>query len=226
MADLQHSKNLCVTQVPLFQDLPNVELTQINNLVVHQYLTPGTLVFSPLMTSRLVIVHTGKIKVYQLNANGQEQVLRILGAGDVEGEALLFGDLTSTVYGEVLKAGEMCTLSGTDFQVLLANKPQMALQLLDQYHQKTKQLERQLSYLSINNKERRVGTYLVDQVKSQGQQQITLPMKLKDLATYLALTPETLSRNLARLSQKKYLKQHLRQVEILNLAALQANLFD
>ncbi|MFL1695554.1 Crp/Fnr family transcriptional regulator [Weissella kandleri] len=226
MAELQQSQHLCVTQVPLFQGLPNVELAQINNLVVHQYLTPKTLVFSPLMVSQLVIVHTGKIKVYQLNANGQEQVLRVLGTGDVEGEELLFGDLPSTVYGEVLKAGEICTLSGDDFQALLATKPQMALQLLDQYHQKTKQLEQQLGYLSINNKERRVGTYLVDQVESQGQQQITLPMKLKDLATYLALTPETLSRNLARLSQKKYLKQHLRQVEILNLAALQANLLD
>ena len=46
-------------------------------------------------------------------------------------------------------------------------------------------------------------------------------MKMKDLATFLGTTPETLSRKLKLLEQKKLIKKNHKQVRLLDIDALE-----
>ena len=56
----------------------------------------------------------------------------------------------------------------------------------------------------------------LDQLMAQqGSATVTLPLKLKYLATYLGTTPETLSRQLTKLTQAGQISRHRRQVRVL-----------
>ena len=50
---------------------------------------------------------------------------------------------------------------------------------------------------------------------------VVIPMKLKDLATFIGTTPETLSRKLKLLEQKKIIKKNHKQIRILDVDALE-----
>ena len=57
--------------------------------------------------------------------------------------------------------------------------------------------------------------YLNHLVAKQGSTLVTLPLKLKDLSSYLGTTPETLSRKLAQLQKSGQIDRHLRQIRVL-----------
>ena len=64
-----------------------------------------------------------------------------------------------------------------------------------------------MSYLSLSRTEDRLYSYLSDLALAEGNDTITLPLTLKDLAAYLGTTPETISRMFAKLIKKEQVKK-------------------
>ncbi|MDC6113005.1 cyclic nucleotide-binding domain-containing protein, partial [Limosilactobacillus reuteri] len=65
------------------------------------------------------MVVLGQMKVYKLNKDGKEHIIRIIGAGDYGGENYLFDLQNTTVYGIALTKTEVCILYKADFHKLL-----------------------------------------------------------------------------------------------------------
>ena len=78
------------------------------------------------------------------------------------------------------------------------------------------QLEKQANLINIESVESRVATYLLDLMKVTNQTQVMIPMKLKELATFIGTTPETLSRKLKKLEEAGLIERQGRAISILN----------
>ncbi|WP_413476874.1 Crp/Fnr family transcriptional regulator [Latilactobacillus fuchuensis] len=209
-------QHICAQLVPIFNQLDHDSLIKISQITQHEVVAKGTQVFSPVMADRLVILAKGQIKVYQLAATGKEQLLRIMEPGAFEGEKALFTKQETTIYGEALTDSTLCTLSRTAFQKLLLTYPTISLSLLEDAADKMTQLERQANLINIESVESRVATYLLDLMKVTNQTQLMIPMKLKELATFIGTTPETLSRKLKKLEEAGLIERQGRAIRILN----------
>lgn len=218
MTDEQH---ICAEIVPIFSHLDRDSLVKISAVTHHEHVKKGTLVMSPMDQKRLVILAKGSIKVYQLSTAGKEQLLRMMEPGDFEGEKLLFKTEDEPLYGEVLQDSTICTLSRSAFQQLLLAYPEISLKLLEATTDKMTRLEKQANLINIESVESRIVTYLLDLAKASGETEVMIPMKLKELATYIGTTPETLSRKLKQLERHALIKRNGRKIAILDYENLE-----
>lgn len=218
MTDEQH---ICAEIVPIFSHLDRDSLVKISAVTHHERVKKGTLVMSPMDQKRLVILAKGSIKVYQLSTAGKEQLLRMMEPGDFEGEKLLFKTEDEPLYGEVLQDSTICTLSRSAFQQLLLAYPEISLKLLEATTDKMTRLEKQANLINIESVESRIVTYLLDLAKASGETEVMIPMKLKELATYIGTTPETLSRKLKQLERHALIERNGRKIAILGYENLE-----
>lgn len=218
MTDEQH---ICAEIVPIFSHLDRDSLVKISAVTHHEHVKKGTLVMSPMDQKRLVILAKGSIKVYQLSTAGKEQLLRMMEPGDFEGEKLLFKTEDEPLYGEVLQDSTICTLSRSAFQQLLLAYPEISLKLLEATTDKMTRLEKQANLINIESVESRIVTYLLDLAKASGETEVMIPMKLKELATYIGTTPETLSRKLKQLERHALIERNGRKIAILDYENLE-----
>lgn len=209
------AEELCVRLVPLFNQLSIERQRQVEQLVRKRHVRRGTIVVSPNDSNRLVIVEHGQGRLYQLSESGEEQVQRVLSTGDYVGETWLLGVTNNSSYVEMTTDSDICVLDRAEFTQLIQSHVDIALKLLAGQAQTIADLQEQTQLMGLPSIEERLATYLNQQVAKQGTNLITLPLKLKDLSSYLGTTPETLSRKLNQLQKAGKIDRHLRQVRVL-----------
>lgn len=211
------AEELCVRLVPLFNQLSIDLQRQIERLVHHQHVRRGTVVISPDNSNRLVIIEQGQGRLYQLSATGEEQVQRILNTGDYVGETWLLGVTNSNNYVEMMKDSNICVLDHSDFTRLIQAHSDIALKLLAGQALTIDNLRQQTQLMGLPSIESRLAMYLNQLVAKQGSSLVTLPLKMKDLSSYLGTTPETLSRKLTQLQKVGKIDRRLRQIRVKEL---------
>lgn len=209
------AEELCVRLVPLFNQLDLEKQRQIERLVHHQHVARRTIVVSPSDSDRLVIIKSGQARLYQLSATGEEQVQRSLTTGDYVGETWLLGITNQNSYVEMMTAGDICVLIRTDFTSLIQQHGDLAIRLLAGQAATIAALRKQTQLMGLPSIEERLASYLNQLVAQQGNSLITLPLRMKDLSSYLGTTPETLSRKLAQLQKRGQIERHQRRVRVL-----------
>lgn len=184
----------CVQLVPIFKELADEQLDTIETIVQHHHFPAGSTIFSaddPL--DSLMILANGQVKVYQLAANGREQLLYLLQTGDIDGEALVPTDV--------------CSIRRADFQALMQQYPSISINVLNVFGRRLTQLERQTTSTATESVEARLANYLTETAAALKTDAFKLPLKKKDLATFLGTTPESISRKLALFERQGLITQ-------------------
>lgn len=213
--------HLCVTLVPLFNHLDKEDQARINQLLHHQVFQKGEQITTPTDEAQLVIVASGNLKVYQLSAAGREQLLRVVEPGGYEGENLLFGASNDNLFSEALQETEVCILKQADFKQLLIDYPKLSLKLLEINAKKMTKVEQQSQFLTMEKIEERLAVYLLDLSIAENSDEVTIPMKMKELAAFLGTTPETLSRKMKLLEKRQLILRKGYQIKLLNKDGLE-----
>ncbi|KRN02120.1 Crp-like transcriptional regulator [Levilactobacillus senmaizukei DSM 21775 = NBRC 103853] len=214
----------CVSQVPIFQSLAEEQLLSVAQVTRPIHAVRGGAVFNAGEVSQtLYIVNTGQVRLYHLSAEGKEQVLRVLNPGDFVGEIALFTDEIHGSYAEATMTTELCTISRESLTNLISRMPPLSMHLLGALADRLKAAERQATLMAIPDALPRLAGYL--QVLSHDQSGVVdLPMSKQDLAAYLGMTPESLSRKLHQLVSDGVIETiGRRQIKVLavnDLAAL------
>lgn len=199
--------DLCVRQVPIFNHLSLPHLEQIEGLVHHTHFAKNsTLYMADSPADALYIIHAGQVKIVHGSANGREQVLRILQAGDFDGDRALFADALHAGTAEAVTPVTACVLRKQDFQQLLAEYPAISLAVMRELAKRVDQLEAQTTLTATASVGARVAHFISSQADEHGDR-FKLPMKKKDLADFLGTTPETLSRKLTDLAAQGVISQ-------------------
>lgn len=210
MAHLAHNHTAedCVELVTIFQSLSEEDTKTVASLVNDKHFESGEYIYQagdPADT--LTIVAHGQAKVFQIAANGKEQMLRILQTGDFDGEAALFSNEDRTSFAQALMPTDVCQIRRSDFQKLMKSSPELAVNMVNAFGQRIVQLEQQTTEAATSSVESRLASYLLETSAGLKQEEFELPLKKKDIATYLGTTPETISRKLSSLAKDELIEK-------------------
>jgi len=194
LADCRHC---AVRSLSIFANLAPPELEAIENLVVPITRPAGQLLFNQGDPIRHVfIVSGGTVKTFKLLPDGRRQITGFLQAPD------LLGLSGSTTYGfgaEAVNQVRLCQLSRRDLDDLLQRWPHLGRRLLSLTRDELAAAHEQILLLGRKDARERVASFLVglgERATRVGTDSTTvaLPMTRNDIADYLGLTLETVSR--------------------------------
>lgn len=195
------SPHHCAQLVPIFKTLSTQQLQLIDQIVHHHHFATGDFLYQegdP--TTALTIVASGQAKAFQTTVAGKEHLLYLLQTGDIDGEAALFSDDRHySVSAQALTPTAVCSIERREFQNLLLKYPPINLQVLKALGHKLLGVETRATKANTASVADRLADYLTETAASLDTNQFQLPLKQKDLATFIGTTPETVSRLLARL---------------------------
>lgn len=219
----QQDRAELVAQVPLFASLdPEIIFEIAGRVQPRDYAAKEMLYTAGSDNSSLLIVHHGKVKTYRISESGHEQVLRVLGPGDFLGENTLLAPGVMDHFAQTLETAEVCYLSGDDFKDYLLQYPEVSYQMLTALSSRLGQTESQVSTMGGDTVDKRVAQYLLTTAQEKGTADLRLAMSKKDLASFLGITPETLSRKLAAFESSGWITlTGQRGVTILDASALE-----
>lgn len=199
---MSHSPIKCVQGAPIFKGLDDAAISELAKISVHQQLfKKGSVLYDPTsQLDRMMIVDSGRVKVYQLNENGKEKVLYMLRGGGIDSEAALFANRKHFNYAEAVADTRICSIGRDDFQALLRREPDVAFNLLNILGDRLTELESVNALTGNLTAKNRVLVYLQQIGQEKQAAEFDLPVRKKELASFLGITPETLSRQLHQLA--------------------------
>ncbi|MFY9175167.1 MAG: Crp/Fnr family transcriptional regulator [Peptococcia bacterium] len=197
--DNSHSN--CIKSVPIFKELNQDEMLEIAHITSARTYKKGEMVYmAGNEGGTLFVLHTGRVKIFRLNASGKEQVIRIIGPGEFMGELSLFSSVPLTDNAEVLEASTMCVIEGKKLKELMAKYPSIAFKVMEELSRRLEKVENLVEAINLNTVEQRVAQELL--ALSDGQNEIVLNMTKGDLASQIGMSQETLSRKLASFQEE------------------------
>lgn len=214
--DLQQALE-CVNLVPMFHSLPEDQKTEVAKLVVQHHYPKGTIIYlAGDKVGHFMILEAGQVKISQVAANGKEQLLKVLQPGDFDGEAALFNGDQRNVTATALVDSNVCQIEQGAFQKLLQKSPQLSVSLLATMSQQINSLQEEKTLSSTADMAGKLSKYLVETGAALDENPFKLPLKKKDIATYLGTTPETISRTFKQLTSKGLIEAKGSQVKIID----------
>ena len=150
------------------------------------------------------LVRAGRVKIFKMSAEGNEQVLTVCGPGKIFAEAALFKMTTYPASAEALEETALLFVEKAVLLDALRREPEMALRMLVGMAERLQSLVKLVEDLTLRDARSRTARYLttlVDPAAGSPQQQ-RLPVSQALLARMLGLTNETLSRTMKVLREE------------------------
>lgn len=146
-------------------------------------------------------ITSGSVRVYKLLADGRRQITGFLFAGDFLG--LATGE-TYVFSAEAIEPATACRFGKADYRALIRETPALEAALLDRANHELAAAQNQMLLLGRKTAAERLATFLLDlpaldPSRGTAAGQVRLPMTRSEIADYLGLTIETVSRVLTRL---------------------------
>lgn len=207
--------------------LAGAGLRRLNAISDQRDFIPGdTLAREGDPATQLFNITAGVVRVHKLLPDGRRQIIGFLFPGDFLG--LATGDRYA-FSAEAVTKGSACRFPRKAYQRLLVELPDLEMSLLDRTADDLRVAQEQLLLLGRKTAIERFASFLLDlsardRRAGGGGLEIQLPMTRAEIADYLGLTTETVSRVTSRLKARgviRLLTMHsLRIVKPAELAAL------
>jgi CRP/FNR family transcriptional regulator len=171
------------------------------------------------------VVRSGSVKSYQLSHEGDEIVSGFYLPGEILGLDALSSEKHSG-FAMALEDSRTCEIPFKDFVTMLQSSPklnQVMLRLLSEEMAETRELLLVVGRLDART---RVALFLMSMSRrlarrNQDPNQFRLTMDRRDIANYLGLTIETVSRTLSALQREKVIEVRGKLVSVLDRPALE-----
>ena len=210
-----------LSRVPLFAMLGPADLREIARMSRVQHLSAGEGIVSPgEAADRFFVILSGRVKVYQLSARGDEQILHIYGGGATFGEAAMWGAGTYPAHADAAAKGEVLVVTREALGRLIGRRPELAMAMLAGLSRKLQEFTRLIESLSLKEVPARLAAAILELAREQQSGSIELAESKRELAARLGTIAETLSRALARLKAEGLIAVSGRRITILDAAGL------
>lgn len=153
-------------------------------------------------------ISSGSIRVYKLLPDGRRQIIGFLFAGDFLGLAV--GD-TYVFSAEAMEPASLCRFRKSAFRALIRDNPSLERALLNRTSNELAAAQNQMLLLGRKTAIERVANFLLDlpghdPLRPTQTDHVRLVMTRGEIADYLGLTIETVSRVLTRLKNKDVIR--------------------
>lgn len=198
------------------------ELLQLSRIARRRLVSAGTVVAWEGDDNGLCAsVVTGALKLLKTTSDGREQAVGLLGQGDFFGQPFSkSGHLTAIALSDT----ELCVFPRGPFEQAMDDQPRLERALLERTMRSLNEArERQLT-LARKGAQARIAGFLLDLLAGRAGGVIELPMSRGDIADYLGLTIETVSRQFTELKNGGIIAAERggRTVRVRDVAALQS----
>lgn len=197
---------LCARKVSLFSNMDDAQLQTILTLIERKHYKKGeTILNQGDPFDRLYIINSGNLKACTFGEDGKEQILYILNEGDSIGELSLLKREIANYDLIAMKTSHLCTIPKNRFDIFLKDNPEMMFALLESAHEKITSLEKLVTAISSPDADIRLKFLIQRLCKQNGKVtpegiRLTLNLTREDMANFVGVTRETISRKLSSLS--------------------------
>jgi len=197
--------------------IDEADLDRLDGLAQHLSLQAGeALTRADDPADHVFNITSGSVRVYKLLPDGRRQITGFLFAGDFLG--LATGD-TYVFSAEAIEPVTACRFRKSDYRRLIRETPALETTLLDRATHELAAAQNQMLLLGRKTALERVSTFLLelpahDPARRGPDGRVHLPMTRAEIADYLGLTIETVSRVFTRLKTRGVIR-------LLSLTALQ-----
>jgi len=172
----------------------------------------------------LYAVRSGSFKSVVVAANGDSQITSFTFPGEILGLDAYKGR-AHTSYAEALETSAVCMLPFDQLESLAQKIPALQRHVYSIFSEEIQQENEILLLLGKRSAEMRLAAFMINISSRYSQRgysasQFHLSMSRGDIANYLGLTIETVSRLLNRLQKSGVIRVTQRQIEITNMLAL------
>jgi CRP/FNR family cyclic AMP-dependent transcriptional regulator len=215
-----------VRQAPLFAALEDEAAAALQASMVDVSLRRGqVLFFEGEEGDRLYIVSSGKIKLGRTSSDGRENLLAVLGPGEMFGELSLFDPGPRTATATAVTDARLKGLGHDDLHPWLDSRPEVAAPLLKALAQRLRRTNENLADLVFSDVPGRVAKALLDLAKRFGVQaddglHVTHDLTQEELAQLVGASRETVNKALAEFQQRGWIRHEARAVVLLDVERL------
>jgi len=212
-----------ISAIPLFNGLPEDQLSAIRQIAVEKQFNKGQTIFSEGdETKGFFVVVDGRVKIYKVSSEGKEQILHIFEAGQSFGEVTVFTGQQLPANAQTLSKTRILLFPRSAFVDLITANPSLALNLLAIMSKKLRQFATQIENLSLKEIPARLASYLIYLAEEQGTEDaVKLNVSKGQLASLLGTIPETLSRIFAKLSGQNLIRVEGPRISLLDRQGLE-----
>lgn len=192
--------------LPFLKHLPEDRLTELGDCVRTRHYSRNQIILHAEETDRyMYIVTAGTVKVVQSSDKGRESILAIHKRGDFFGEMGILDGQTSPATVIALEETTLALISRTDFHELFLTDPEISRQIITFLCGRLRDSWLMRQVQSAGNAEERILALLRHMAERHGvrdQRGIILTMRLthQEIAEFVSLSRETVSRLMARLA--------------------------
>lgn len=198
----------CTGTIPIFQSLSYEELVKIAANITHKQFKKGEiLVHEGEKSDTLFIIRKGRIKLLKITLQGKEQILNILTNGDFFGELNIFNmNAIANFSAYAMENIEVCMLEQSKMNQIILDNPSISLKLLKIVTERLVHTENLVQNLATKNPEIRVINMILEFCEKYGSKTnegivILLPLNREEMANYIGVTRETITRKLKMLKE-------------------------
>ena len=184
---------------------------------IHGYEARQTLYHEGMPALGIHILCSGRLKLSRGDNHGRQQILRIVGPGEICGEEALLEGTPYTSTAEALESCQTAFVRREAFLDLLQNRDEVLLALLRHICQVLIETQVRLTRVGLSDARIRMAAQLLDLAERYGRPgpkgtTLHLPLRRGELAALAGLSPETAMRLLSQFRQEGLLEVHGRRL--------------
>ncbi len=189
-----------------WSQIPDTIKSELEKIAQIKKFQKGEIVFSENDSFKgFVVIKSGKFKIYNLNPNGKEAILRVMNEGEMAAGPLIFsGAPNYPATLESMENGSVFFFETNQFKQFLKTHPDFQNQITSQMMQFMHYLKNKTSSLMLLNLKERLMEYL----KENGAEHNFIQLKINknQLALLLNATPESISRTFKALEEENLIE--------------------
>lgn len=169
---------------------------------------------------KVYVVLSGKMKLIKSSADGRENLLAVIGPGEMFGELSLFDPIPRTSTGAAISDSELAALSHQDLRPWITEHPDVAMQLLRALAQRLRRTNEVMADLVFTDVPGRVARQLIDLSRKFGRPSgdglhVEHDLTQEELAQLVGASRETVNKALADFANRGWLRIEPRAVVLL-----------
>ncbi|MBF0304153.1 MAG: Crp/Fnr family transcriptional regulator [Alphaproteobacteria bacterium] len=191
-----------LSATPLFAGIAKDDLAFLLDAASEMGMPDGGLLFSqgdP--ADRFFLVLEGRVNLFALTERGDQTVIEVFEKGLTFAEAAIFSSGSFPLNAEATPGTRLLRIPAAPFLRRLSERRKFAFEMLAGLSRWQRHLLREIGDLRSKSPVQRLGSFILSltEATAEGEARLRLPLTKAVLASRIGITPESLSRALARL---------------------------
>lgn len=211
-----------VNNFSIFSSLPQEYLVKMENISQVRKFSAGKTIFmenDPGVGFYGIV--EGKIKIYKSSPLGKEHILHIFGPGEIFAEVAVFAGKNFPANALALEDSTLVFFPRNRFRILLAENPDLSLNLLGLMSLRLRQMVLKVEELSLKEVPARLAAHLLLLSQNTHKDRFNLDVNKNQLAALLGTIPETLSRVIRKMKDENIIRTNGSEVIIIDMQGLE-----